>query len=545
MSTNNKKRKEKEFKERKETIKKKKQKIISQRIKNKDKVIPLQQQPQNEEEPRSLNSEEEDEKMISFITNKTGLSRFMIRVYLEMKNKTIDSSKLSHLVCRNPNIISLNKSEIQLYSEKYRESKLKTSKRKKNDINSSSSSSSNTNNTTILPIVNHIKDEELRKFIISYEGEKLSNDINKREELSNKKDHIIEKDLGLLWKYIAWARTTSNYMIYLYYIGPSINSINEERSISLGKLENYQIIQPSHLVNFHTRYLNDFRSYLLKSSNIKDTDDDNLNPAYDPRFFVYKWQRSSACTDEIKKLIDDHSHLFEVGESYMIQQFRKEQQNKILSNIKLPSNSIDINLNNNQFIITPPSSPSSSSNSPLLLQSSLPPLRMLTEEEIEIDRLKQEQNGFAIDYDEYKKISIDYFPELSKFPINNNIHIDFDRCKKIILNSFIASDNKKPERFKTNPIDIIIALMFSLHMDKLTIKCFSSIREKETLVTKNGEMKPLIDYIFNEPRCIDEIKSSIEEWIWSNFALELCSRDIPQDIKNKLLKKGDNDFNTS
>lgn len=469
-------------------------------------------------EERSLNSEEEDENKIQYIVKKSGLSRFMIRVYLELKNKSINLTKLSHLVRRNPNIVSLNKNNLQQYLEAYKTDKIKKSKK-------------NTN------ISKPVTDENLRKFIISEDGEKIlkdnefgfcdydddndndnddddnNNNINNNKE--EKKDLITDKDLKLIWKYCAWARTTSGYMVYLYYIGPDNNE--EDRIKGLSKLENYQIIQPSHLINFHNRFINHYKYYLTKTSNVKDTPDGNQNPEYDPRFFVYKWQKSYSCTSEIKKLIDEYAHLFKVGESFMLKQIRKNQNttHSILSNIKLPYNT-DMEL--------PPFVNNNNNN------------KLSELDEIELDRIKQQQNGYMVDYDEFKKIDIDYFPSLSIYPINKDINFNFEKCKKMILNAFIHPNPKikSPEKFKWNPIDIIISIMFSLHMDKRIIKCISSIFEKENLVIKNGNMKPLIEYIFNHSKCIDEVKLTIEEWIWSNFALELSSRDIPLHLQSKL-----------
>ena len=126
--------------------------------------------------------EAENEKKILMITKKTGLSRFMIRVCLDIWHKSIKLETLTHLVNTNSNIISLNKNYLQNYIEEY---KLKQNKKgfssknetKQNNI-ISSSSSSNLDKNGIRSIRNEtqknymIKDEELRKYIIETEGEK-------------------------------------------------------------------------------------------------------------------------------------------------------------------------------------------------------------------------------------------------------------------------------------------------------------------------------------------------------------------------------------
>ena len=342
-----------------------------------------------------------------------------------------------------------------------------------------------------------------------------------------------KRDEYLIRNYVAWGKTSSGYMVYLYYIGQ--DNSDENRT----KLENYQIINPSHLKNFHYYYTNNYRQFLSKTSNIKETYDKNKNPEYDPRFFIYKWQRSSSFTDEIKKLINDYSKLFEVEEPNIVKKLRREEATReaeksgiLLSDIKLPSPSFDMNLDS-----PIPTSINNNNNNNI-------------KNEIELDRIKQQQNGFLINYDDYKilsrndKISIDHFPDLSSFPIHKDIHFTFEDCKKLISNSSKQDLNysKSPEKYKWSPINILIPLMISIHMDKHIIKCISSICEEETLVYKNGNIKPLIEHIFSHSTSIDHIKSYIEEYIWSNFSLEIASRLLPKNIENKLKKKSDIDF---
>lgn len=466
-----------------------------------------------EEDRRKRKKENDDEELIGTIMKKTGVSRFMLDVFIDAQNKNnkyFESSiLLNDVICANDDIMVMNKEVIERERASFIKDK-EIAKRKKITTNASST-------TTATPKSDKkskqtITDDMIRKYIIEKrEKEILQNKVviggtNERETLPVK-----ERDFLLIWEYLGYAKTNRGYYLFVYYTGPSYKGID---NIELKNPSNWHIVHKSHLIHFHKRIGTQLTHYLKDTLEDQESANRREYPSYDPRFIINKWIESKN-GKQYKPLIISNKDAFQHRKDWLIKHWEEEQKSSNKDHRPYYYNdSAEVQEEDDPSIFN-----------------------------VEKDRLRQQQNGFMISNEDFSHLKttespgvvIDQWNWLSRYPISKETTFSFDELKKISQRAVLSLD-QPPEFYKWQPISLINALIIAFNQEHCIKRITASLCDSKTQILEKDNIIPIFEEIFNDEECQEEIKLATMEYIWSVMAVDFAGRAIPQHAKDEISK---------
>ncbi len=436
-----------------------------------------------------INRDPNEEHTIESLGKITGLSTFMLLVISDLydtKTKKFNKPEvIINVIFPNSDIRAFNKDEI----EKYRQKSLsKNTKEKSITVDS------------CIKFALEEREKQLRenKVLIGGTTDQYV-DIPKRE-----------KDTIMMNEFLGYVKTKSGYFMYVYYTGPNDKG---KDNIELTKQEHWRIVHKSHLRYFHTRITKPIDFYKHAKKDQVATRDEKY-PSYDPRFIVYKWMKAPTNNEHLKLIIKNIS-LLQDKDDFLVTSLKKkkkekdEQQKRELIQSPVASKKmIDLTDDN---------------------EEKFDPIK---------DKEEQAKKGFVItnkDNEDLCRIYMDEYPNVFRFPIPNNM--TFNMNDLINIAKRVDPDTTIKE---WDPSMLMKALIISHHPNRFMKTSVSTILDRHLHILERDNTQPILDYIKKNPDCINRLNESTSQIIYALFAVEISSREIPDEF-TALLPNSDED----
>ena len=254
------------------------------------------------------------------VEERSGLSRFNLHVYAAMHNKKtpLRVDTLFHIICPNREIRSLSRDTIRAHPLA-------------NATSTTSRQGSPSSDAAVAVVVSKPKkpvkrgDDDLRKMIIKErDTELVTNGVKIAGTTNGKKTlPLDEKDAKLRWEFLAWGHATSDFYVFLYYIGPQEKGRDD---VELSRNENWMIVPESHLSIFHKGLGAVDSKFKHGMLSVKESIDKRCHIQYDVRYILHKWKN---CLNEARKervsFLNQHLSLFESKDTPRVKEHKKRK----------------------------------------------------------------------------------------------------------------------------------------------------------------------------------------------------------------------------
>jgi hypothetical protein len=446
-----------------------------------------------------------EEHTIESLGKVTGLSTFMLLVISDLydtKTKKFNKPEvITDVTFPNSNIRAFNKDEIEKYRQK------NTKKEKSFTIDS------------CIKLALEEREKQLRenRVLIGGTTDQFV-DIPKRE-----------KDTIMMNEFLGHVKTKNGYFMYVYYTGPEDRG---KDNIEQSKQENWRIVHKSHLRYFHTRITKPIDFYKHTKNDQVGTRDEKY-PSYDPRFIVYKWMKAPINKEHLKLIIKNIS-LLQDNDDFLITTLKKRKKEKDeLQQVKKQEDEGE-----EELVIV--SSPKKMIDLTIAVDSTT-----VHDDDDDakfdpiFDREEQAKKGFVItpsgDDEDLCRIYMDEYPNVFRFPLPNDMTFNMNDL------IYIAKRVDPGTTIKEwDPSILAKALIISHHPNRFMKTSLSTILDRHLHILERDNTQPILDYIKNNPDCVNRLKESTSQIIYALFAAEISSRQIPDEF-NALLPNSDDD----
>jgi len=431
---------------------------------------------------------------------KTGLSDYMINVAMDL----LDNSAplvLIDIVYPNVDIVSLNKDVVDAHRPECAQQKRKKSKKSKEDGGGESQSQAPQKKSKTYT------DDEVRKHIVEKrERELASTGVRLAGSTQHEKMDNANKDMTLVSEFLGFARTSRGYFVYAYYVGPDVN-----RAAELRNPRNWIIVNKGHLSVFHKR-LRDLKPYRQETgygqASFGVSGALNETPAFDPRFIMVKWLSKEGSGH--KELLKQHKSLYNEEDSdFLVKHYKSEASNALH-----------------------------------YYEEGKPDTLVLTMESegdevgifnAEADRQRQQLNGYRYTDKELCHVSIEEFPPLSRIPLPKEVDLSFEEFLHIAQHVHVSERQPRPpETYVCDPFVMVKAALMALNMEMLIKRVPSLLGDAKLQILEADNMKPILDFIGNHKSCTEAVKEATLNALLSLFAVELMTREQPEEIRTIL-----------
>jgi len=407
----------------------------------------------------------------------TGLSQFMLQVAMDL----LENQKpltLINIVCPSPDISVLNKEVI----EATRNHCVETKKTKKKVYT----------------------DDEVRKFIVERREKTLQSEGVRiaGSTLMEKMDNSY-KDETLVSEFLGFARTSKDYFVYVYYVGPSTVTKSD-----LANPENWIPVHKMHLGHFHRR-IKDHKPYYTHTK----YDQVEGAPLYDPRFLMYKWLAKAGQVH--RPLLERHRSLFLDEEDFVVRHYEKNSSAlHYYDESKRDCLMLDLTTTMKEE-----------------------PLGGIFN--VEQDRQRQQANGYRVSDSEACHVTIEEFPLLSRIPLPVEIDLNMEEFLSISQHTYVNEKRlRPPEDFVCDPFVMVKAAIMALNMEMQIRRVPPLVGDAKLQILEGDNVKPILDYIGSHASCMDAIKDATQHSLLAFMATEAMTREPPQHIKEILEKTG-------
>lgn len=431
------------------------------------------------------------------LTELTKLSESMLVVGMELLDKT-SPLVLIDIVCPNENIRALNHEEIEAHREAF------TQKKSTKEDNTGGGAKKKVH-----------KDDEIRKFIVEKAEKALASGgvriagSTQQEKMDNK-----DKDKILVSDFLGYGQTSKGFVVYAYFIGPSLPSPN--RAAELRNPKNWIPVHKNHLTYFHKR-IRDHKPYLthvLKFDQASCGEQGNLGitPAYDPRFIMERWLRKEGKTH--KPLLREHRPLFEKESDFLVTHYEQPDTPSVLhyfNETKADIMMLDL-----------------TADDVVKEEEEERPVRF----NVAQDRLRQAENGFRYTDKELCHVTIEEFPSLSRIPLAREIDTNWEEFLHIAKRVHIPETQPMaPEFYTIDPLVLIKQPLMALNMEMLARRLPAILGDEKLHILEADNMKPILDQLGSDGECVEEIKKSTFNYLLSLKAVELMTHEEPPKVK--------------
>ena len=426
---------------------------------------------------------------IKELCKETGLTEFMLTVAMDLLDKSRPLT-LIDIVCPSQNIRVLNQEAIDASRH------LSEGKKKK-----------------------VATDDEVRKFIVEKREKTLQSEgvriagSDLQEKMSN-----TQKDDTLVSEFLGYARTTRNYFVYAYYVGPSGSNLATE----LRNPVNWLPVHKMHLGPFHRR-IRDVKPYYRHTS--YDQVESKLTggvPLYDPRFIMHKWLAKDGQAH--KALLDRHRPLFAKEKDFLIKHYEEDQEanggGALYYYDENKADSLMIDLSMDVVVEQDGGGVGGVFNA-------------------EQDRQRQQARGYRLTDKEVCHVNIDEFPSLSRIPLPQEIDLSMTEFLGISQHTYVNEKRlRPPEDFICDPLVMTKAALMALNFEMQIKRVLPLVGDAKLQILEADNVKPILDYMGSHKSCTNAVKDATFRSLLSFMAVEAMTREPPPHIKEALEKIG-------
>lgn len=415
----------------------------------------------------------------SDVIERVGLSEFSIHVYNAMNSKS-NPLKINHIfriVCPNKEIRSLSKDEVRKFQPCVTQSPPPTTPKK--------------------PVKKN--DDELRKMIVrEREKEIIANGVIIAGTVNAKKAlPLVEKDARLIWEFLGWGQTSSNFYVFLYYIGPANKG---KECVELSKHENWMMVPETHLAIFHKSMGPIYNKLQQTPLNVKESIENKSHIEYDVRYVLYKWKKCTNITrKEQVEYLNQYMSLFECKDTLRVKEHKKRKLDKISQVSE----------------VQPQKSPK------------LEPLTSPHEREYEVKTPK------------YRSVVIDEYIDVTRYPLGQEgITFQADQLDKLVRNAILDND-RHPSSYKWDPTQTLVKpWMLVSSLVRLRKQMVITMIKKYNLCFESDDFNAIYEFINNNKDACHDLKLMQDSFTWSYSLFNiLVTRGLVPDEVDDALKK--------
>lgn len=432
----------------------------------------------------------------------TGLSEFMLTVAMDLLDKTRPLT-LIDIVCPNPDIRVLNQEALDASRHL-----CSTATKKKTDGATPEAKKKKV-----------ATDDEVRKFIVERREKALQSEGVRiaGSDLIEKMDNI-NKDSTLVSEFLGYARTSRNYFVYAYYVGPATPT-GVAVATELGNPQNWLPVHKLHLGHFHRRIrdpkpYHKYTSYdHVESKLVGDT------PLYDPRFMMHKWLAKDGQAH--RALLDRHKPLLANEQDFLTKHYEEEGALYYYDESKADRLMIDLSMD-----VDVVAAEQDGGGSGGVFNA-------------EQDRLRQQASGYRLSDKELCHVSITEFPSLSRIPLPREIDLSMEEFLGISQHTHVNERRlRPPEDFVCDPFVMTKAAIMALNFEAQIKRVLPLVGDAKLQILEADNVKPILDFMGNHKSCTDAIKEATFKSLLAFMAVEAMTREPPPHIKEALEKIG-------
>lgn len=437
------------------------------------------------------------------VCQKVGLSEYSLTIYVATTSKTnpIHINNLFRIVCPNrEGIRSLSLDTIRAFE--------------------SVSTSPDTP-----PKKNKKSSDEWRHSIINERGKEIvSNGIKIAGTLdAMKKIPPRQKELQLIWEFLGWAQTSSNFYVYVYYVGPQDKGVD---FIELTRPENWHIVPETHLVLFH-KNMGDVHNFFQQTPfSVKESIANNAHIEYDVRYILYKWKkcRKPARIEHIA-LVEANRALFEPKDSLRVKNDKKRTRDIAMATpVK---NGVE------------PREEKKKKKTKTTTKK-----RKHTKEDptSAIAVIPLQKKEYEVKNEKYRRVYVDEYVDVTRYPLGTDEDgITFDaRSIDMLVNNAVSDVSRKPATYKWDPTaKIIKPWMIATSMIRLRRQIVQRMIKKYNLCFESSDFDAIHQFITKNKEAADEVRRHFDMFTWSYSVFNILTMRgfIPDHIDDAISSK--------
>jgi len=389
------------------------------------------------------------------LSQETGLSIFMLGVLCDMyearaTNKhSVPALTLIDIATPNPNLRAMNSDEIERNRS---------------------------------PLQQQKTADEIRKSILEAHEKKLQTTavhVACTADSQQEKLPARERDQAMLWEFVGYARTKSDYFIYVYYVGPSDRGPGnaEHRNLT-----NWLPVHKSHLLLFHRRItrLGEYTKHARQDQPVISAE--RPMPAYDPRFIVHKWSESKE-GKPLKGRVLAQSALFRREEDFLVKHYKARL-------------------------------------------------------DVEADRLAQQRCGYVVtdptlccsEGRPLCRVTMGQYPELRRRPIPEEVTFSLEELVQV--GRRLRPEGGASTGGQWDPLPMMKALIIALNHEAHIKSATTHVFDEHGLILERDNIQPLLDYVLESAECVGEVKKATMELLWATVAADVTSRDLTAHLQS-------------
>lgn len=470
---------------------------------------------------------------IAEIVSETGASEFSLHVYASMYGKSaMKVNTLFHIVCPNPKIRSLSKEVVRREAAPTANTTVKT--KTEDGV------------VTHIPVKTTKKsDDELRKATVRAREKALHDKIVNvsGSTLVKKSLPNDQKDFRLMFEFLGWGQTDTDFYVFLYYIGPEDKG---KDNVELTRHANWHIVPESHLSLFHKRINADYMSYLRQTPlDVKEVVRGSKHIEYDVRYILYKWRN---CTKDVIKthveLVEANKALFGFGESLSTKHHKKRTKDEMDATItgrnlllQAGDDKQGLSQSGTQLDEKSPKKKKSSSKKAKHSHNATP--TQASDASLKPSQ-QQVKRDYRIPIASCREVLIDEYTSLGHFPLGDNKKVCGNGFKLdhlvTLFNNHVVREERPPTSYAWEPIQFIKAWFLVTDQARLRKQIVQSIIKKYSLQFDYTHYESFQAIVNENVGACDDIKEAHDSFIFSCLLFRLFTSEgvLPDHIEARL-----------